>query len=124
MNNLKYFREQVGVTKKIIASLLNLSVHVYTGYENGLFIIPEEIKIMISLIYGIPRNYIMCDSKQVPEEISNHLREMLNLDNDKKKERLSLNLSQGEKRNLKVKDIYKIKSDIYSSIHRKKDPVS
>ncbi len=66
----------------------------------------------------------MCDSKQVPEEISNHLREMLNLDNDKKKERLSLNLSQGEKRNLKVKDIYKIKSDIYSSIHRKKDPVS
>lgn len=124
MNNFKYLREQIGATKKIIASLLNISVHVYNGYETDHLTVPEEIIIMISLIYGIPRNYIMCDSEQIPEEISNHLNEMLNLDNDKKMERLSLNLSQGEKSKLKVKDIYKIKSDIYSSIHRKKDPVT
>lgn len=53
-NNLKIFRELSGITKKELATLLNVTVHTYTAFEQEKMSIPAVIEIMISKIYMIP----------------------------------------------------------------------
>ncbi len=42
MNNLRFFREMACLTRKELASLMNVTVYTYMGYEEGRMIMYDE----------------------------------------------------------------------------------
>jgi hypothetical protein len=55
MNNLLFFRNTAGIKPKLLAKLLNVTVHTYLGFEQEKMCIPDEIQIMLSIIYDIDK---------------------------------------------------------------------
>ena len=50
---IKFLRETLGLTEKEISSFLNISSYKYTSFEKAMTIIPCDILILLSKIYGI-----------------------------------------------------------------------
>ena len=50
---IKYLRETLGLTEKEISSFLNISSYKYTSFEKAMTVIPCDILILLSKIYGI-----------------------------------------------------------------------
>lgn len=59
---IKFLRETLGLTEKEISSFLNISSYKYTSFEKAMTIIPCDILILISKIYGINIE-LLIDSK-------------------------------------------------------------
>lgn len=53
MNNLEFIRTEMGLSKKDIASLLNVTAHTYYGYEKERLEVPKPIWVMLSKIFDI-----------------------------------------------------------------------
>ena len=50
---IKFLRETLGLTEKEISSFLNISSYKYTSFEKAMTVIPCDILILLSKIYGI-----------------------------------------------------------------------
>ena len=59
---IKFLRETLGLTEKEISSFLNISSYKYASFEKAMTIIPCDILILLSKIYGINIK-LLIDSK-------------------------------------------------------------
>jgi transcriptional regulator with XRE-family HTH domain len=59
---IKFLRETLGLTEKEISSFLNISSYKYASFEKAMTIIPCDILILLSRIYGINIK-LLIDSK-------------------------------------------------------------
>lgn len=67
MNNLRYFRDLCNAKRAELSSLMNVTAYTYQGYEQGRILLPPEIVILISKIYGIIPDEIFDEPSNIPE---------------------------------------------------------
>ena len=70
---IKFLRETLGLTEKEISSFLNISSYKYTSFEKAMTIIPCDILILLSKIYGINIELLL-DSKYNNEDLFSELK--------------------------------------------------
>lgn len=112
MNNLKELRELCSISRKEIALLLNVSVHLYHFYETNRIPIPKEIRIMLGRLYGISPSELVCEGELISTETRKQLQQYANLDDVAKMQILSMNLSQGKYSRLNFAKVEEIKREI------------
>ena len=109
MNNLLLFREISGVQRKEITFFLHTSIHVYHYYEKDIITIPENIKRMLAKLYDVTETELFNSDGVISENTMEKLRYFSTLDEEKRKKKLSLNLSEGEAEKMNFEQIEQIK---------------
>ena len=66
---LKELRIYLKLTETQISSLLNISSYKYKRFEKGELPIPVEIILLLSIMYNIPLDYIICDKYDISDLI-------------------------------------------------------
>lgn len=97
MNNLKYFRTIANLTRKELASLMNVTVYTYQGYEDDRMVMRPEMVILVSMIYNIDKNDIFCPESNVSEDTLEKLNNLSAMSEKERYSQLILNL-MGEKK--------------------------
>lgn len=107
MKNLIKIREFSQVNSKIIAKLLNITVHTYRAFEQGKMTPPPEIIRMIAMMYRID-DLVLFDSAYFDQNVINNLIKISELSQDEKYNYLASGILGEEKPNYhnikKVKD--------------------
>ena len=65
VNNLKYFREYVSIKPSELSKLLNIRTDAYLNYEKETNDIPEVIVIMLSRMYSVGRDQLLCQHSDI-----------------------------------------------------------
>lgn len=66
---LRELRIYLKLTETQISSLLNISSYKYKRFEKGELPIPVEIILLLSIMYNIPFDYIICDKYDISDLI-------------------------------------------------------
>ena len=98
MNNLVFFRETAGLTRKELATLMNVTVYTYQGYEEGRMIMLHEAKALLSKIYGVRMDEIDCEQSKISPKVVQNLVDLSNLPQNERFSKLIYNLI-GKKQN-------------------------
>lgn len=93
MNNLNFFRETACLSKKEIASLMNVTVYTYMGYEEERMIMSEETKMLISMIFNIDIEQISCCKTNISNTTINKLNVLSQMSQDERYRNLIYNLT-------------------------------
>lgn len=97
MNNLKYFRTIANLTRKELSSLMNVTVYTYQGYEDDRMVMRPETVILVSIIYNIDKNDILCPESNVSEDTLEKLNNLSTMSEKARYSQLIFNLT-GEKK--------------------------
>ena len=123
-SNLLFIREQLQITKKFISRLLNVSVYTYIGYEKDRLIIPTEILIMLSEIYRIPVDDLLCCQENISQQSLTVINQAKQLSTEKKEQLLIKNLTGNSESKFSYRDIAAVKAAILKEIKSEKVPHS
>lgn len=66
---LRELRIYLKLTETQISSLLNISSYKYKRFEKGELPIPVEVILLLSIMYNIPFDYIICDKYDISDLI-------------------------------------------------------
>lgn len=93
MNNLKFFRETACLSRKELASLMNVTVYTYMGYEEERMIMYDETKKLLSMIFNIEVDQIECCKADVSENTTNKLNVLSQMSQEERYQALIYNLT-------------------------------
>jgi transcriptional regulator with XRE-family HTH domain len=111
---IKFLRETLGLTEKEISSFLNISSYKYTSFEKAMTIIPCDILILISKIYGINIE-LLIDSKFDNQDLLSELKSQGIIGEKNILEKLKRNLLQDNIK-LTYRSVKKIKTNYQDNI--------
>lgn len=115
-NNFLYFRNEANITKKTLSKLLNTSVYTYCGYENNRLIVPDEVIIMFSKMFGVTVEEIFLEPALISEETKINIQQLNKLKQPEKEYELIRRLTGKGCQNISYKEIGEIKKDIYNKL--------
>ncbi len=115
MKNLIELRQIAGIDAKILAKLLNITVHTYNAFEQGKMSPAPEIIIMISLMYRIDGAVLVEPSLCLSRDVTDRLLIISKLSEDEKYIYLSSGILE---KNVKPNyhNIKKVKEEIRKSL--------
>lgn len=111
---IKFLRETLGLTEKEISSFLNISSYKYTSFEKAMTIIPCDILILLSKIYGINIE-LLIDSKFDNQDLLSELKSQGIIGEKNILEKLKRNLLQDNIK-LTYRSVKKIKTNYQDNI--------
>ena len=111
---IKFLRETLGLTEKEISSFLNISSYRYTSFEKAMTIIPCDILILLSKIYGINIE-LLIDSKFDNQDLLSELKSQGIIGEKNILEKLKRNLLQDNIK-LTYRSVKKIKTNYQDNI--------
>lgn len=109
MNNLLLFREISGVSLKELVYFIHVSLQTYHCYEKDRITIPCEVKRLFAKFYDISEEEIFNSEECISNSSREKLSCLANLEEDQRKKKLSLNLSDGKLDELSFEQIEQIK---------------
>lgn len=115
MNNLSYFRKESGVEVKQLARLLNVTAHTYLGFEQEKMGIPQEIEIMLAIIYCVDRTELFCEESLIRKDSIKRIQALSNYDKTALFELLSTRLLGNDHIAVNYRTINKVKDEIRKS---------
>ena len=115
MNNLSYFRKVSGVEIKQLARLLNVTAHTYLGFEQEKMSIPQEIEIMLAIIYCVDRTELFCEENLIREDSIKRIQALSNCDKTTLFELFSTRLLGSNHTSVNYRTINKVKDEIRKS---------
>lgn len=111
---IKFLRETLGLTEKEISSFLNISSYKYTSFEKAMTIIPCDILILLSKIYGINIE-LLIDSKFDNQDLLSELKSQGIIGEKNILEKLKRNLLQDNIK-LTYRSVKKVKTTYQENI--------
>ena len=111
---IKFLRETLGLTEKEISSFLNISSYKYASFEKAMTIIPCDILILLSKIYGINIK-LLIDSKIGKQDLLFELESQGIIGEKNILEKLKQNLLQDNIK-LTYRSVKKIKTNYQDNI--------
>lgn len=111
---IKFLRETLGLTEKEISSFLNISSYKYTSFEKAMTIIPCDILILLSKIYGINIE-LLIDSKFDNQDLLSELKSQGIIGGKNILDKLKQNLLQDNIK-LTYRSVKKIKTNYQDNI--------
>lgn len=115
-NNIEYIRIISNTSKKLLSKLLNVSVYTYNGYITNRLIIPNEILILLSKLYCIPLETLLCAKELIPKDIIFRIETLTTLSDLEKEQYFTQNLTGKKSLKLTYHIINTIKKEISHSI--------
>ena len=115
MNNLSYFRKASGVEVKQLARLLNVTAHTYLGFEQEKMSIPQEIEIMLAIIYCVDRTELFCEESLIRKDSIRRIQALSYYDKTALFELLSTRLLGSDHIAVNYRTINKVKDEIRKS---------
>lgn len=115
-NNLRFFRDAVGLHMSDVSKLLNIRVDRYRQYEKGNMLMPSAILIMVAKIYNIPICFLFCNSSDIDDNTIEYLNGISKLDHSNKILMLIKNLTGAELTKLSYHQIAKIINGIEDTL--------
>lgn len=114
---IKFLRQTLGLTEKEISSFLNISTYKYISFEKTNLIIPCDILVLLSKIYGIDVALIT-DNAFTENDLLDALKKQHIIENEKeiKLKKLKYNLLQKNADKITYHSIKKVKDDIQQNI--------
>lgn len=120
MNNLAYFRELSGVTKKDISTVLKFSVYTYMAYEQETKSLDGVTVCMLAKLYNIKPQEIFVPETELSVNTITSVCRYKDMDDETRLAELYKSLSDGELTSATYRDVRKIKEKIANSINTNK----
>ena len=112
MNNLHYFRTESGIDVKLLAKLLNVTVHTYLAFEQEKMHLPYEIKIMLSMIYEVDENDFFCESSDLTNDTKQKVQKLSQLKDENLIKVLKERLFENPNVDINYRTVNKVKKEI------------
>ena len=116
LNNLAYFRELSGVTKKDISTVLKISAHTYMAYEQERKSLDAVTVCMLSKLYNIKLQEIFVPETELSDDTVIKVSKYKDMDSQTRLIELYKALSDGKLTTATYRDIRKIKEKIADQI--------
>ena len=107
MNNLKYFRELLGVPAEFISKLLNIQKRRYLMLERGTLLLEPWCILMLCKIYEIDKSLMY--KSELQEDDVKEVKKLSTLSLEEKKRTLIFNLCGQRKNSISCAEIQEIK---------------
>ena len=91
-NNLRWFRESSGISKKDLSKLLNVTIHTYCSYERDTGVVPRVIFVMLAIMYEAEEYEFYCDFEQISMKTKENLQRLSRMSGEERYQKLSINL--------------------------------
>lgn len=117
-NHMFLFRQCSQATAKQLSRLLNISVHTYYYYEKGRMDVPHEIVMLLSLIYKVPAEYILCDNLAADDDVLGPARHLAQLDEAERYKTMISHLTQSNQDKITYRLVRQIKDAFREAHHR------
>ena len=91
-NNLRWFRENSGISKKELSKLLNVTIHTYYSYEMNTDVVPRVIFVMLAIIYETTEEEFYCDFEQISLKTKMNIQSLSRMSSEERYKKLSTNL--------------------------------
>jgi len=116
VNNLVFLREVSGITRHEISSVLKISVHTYTAYEQGRKSLDDVTVYMLAKLYNIKPKDIFIPETELSDDTVIKVSKYKTMDSETRIMELYKTLSDGELTKATYRDIRKIKEKIAEKI--------
>lgn len=111
---IKFLRETLGLTEKEISTFLNISSYKYVSFEKTTVVIPCDILILLSRIYGISLD-LLFDNKFDNQDLLSKLEEQNLIGEKNILEKLKRNLLQSNTK-ITYRSVKKVKNNYQENI--------